>query len=215
MSVETDPALYSSNYVRLEGDSYFTEPAVTRALARRLPDRVKKIWEPSCGRGDMARVFMDYGFDVYGSDINAEAFQEDCPFEKLDFLSGQLPGFYCEEKIDAICGNPPFGDLAEKFVRRALTFEDIGFVAFVLRSEWKHAKGTLDLFTDPKYHYAKEIVLTWRPRWDWWLPLDQQLKIDPKTGKKVKMSPRHNFVVQVWDREHVGPPIQEFATRTN
>lgn len=214
MSVESDPALYGSNYERIENDAYFTEPAVSSALVRRIPQGVVNIWEPSAGRGDMARVFNDSGYNTFCSDINFEPFDDAvAPFEVVDFLGDTLPSFYLDEKIDAICGNPPFGDLAEKFVRKALSFEDVRFVAFVLRAEWNHAKGVRDLFADPKYHFSKEVVLTWRPRWDWWLPPDQQCKVDPKTGKKVRMSPRHNFSIFCWDREHKGPSTQDFATR--
>lgn len=213
MSVETDPALYSSNYERMKDDAYYTEPAVSGALVRRIPSGITNIWEPSAGRGDMARVFADNGYNVFCSDINAEQFDDAIgPFEQVDFLAS-VPSFYVEERIDAICGNPPFGTLAEQFVRKALSMDDIRFVAFVLRAEWNHAKGVRDLFADPQYHFAKEIVLTWRPRWDWWLPKDQQMKLDPKTGKKVKMSPRHNFSIFCWDREHKGPSTQDFATR--
>ena len=213
-----DPAMIKSAFARNPRDSYYTERAVTEAIARRIPDGIKTIWEPACGRGDMARVLRDHSFNVLCSDIHIDpngGLEEACA-EQFDFLNPQeqpWPEFYLLNDIDAIITNPPFGDDAEKFIRRALSYKDIRYFAFVLRSEWKHGKSRLDLFTEEPY--AGEIVLTWRPRWDWWLTDDEKRakKIEAGKDPDVSNSPRHNYSVLVWDREHKGLPWQQFATR--
>jgi hypothetical protein len=202
MSNKTDPALYASEFERNEGDRYWTGPSEAAAIARRVPDYVKTVWEPCAGRGDLARVIKDYGFDVFASDIDPSEFDTTIgPVEKTDFLGDTVPGFFIDEKIDAIITNPPFGKEAEACVRKALSYDNIDYVAFFLRSEWKHGSRRFDLFNDPKYNFSKEIVLTWRPRWDWWF------------RDKPEASPRHNFSWLVWDRRN---PRQhsEWATRS-
>lgn len=201
MAYKDDKALYESNYERNEGDRYWTEQPAAAAMARRIPQGITTVWECAGGRGDLARVIKDFGFNVFASDIDVSEFDTDvCPVEQVNFLGDDLPSFFIEEEIDAIITNPPFGTDAEAFARKALEFENIRFVALLLRSEWKHSKRRLDLFSE-KAHYAQEIALTWRPRWDWWF------------REKALKSPRHNFSWFVWDREHTGKATQDFATK--
>lgn len=201
MSVKDDPALYSSNFERNENDRYWTGEAEASAIARRIPSGIGTVWEPAAGRGDLAKVIQGFGYDVFASDIDISEFNANCELEQCDFLGDGTPSFFIDQQIDAIITNSPFGKKAEAFVRKALTYENVRYMAFLLRSEWKHGSKRLDLF-QPGSHYAKEIVLTWRPRWDWWF------------RDKAESSPRHNFSWFCWDREHVGEPTQTFATRT-
>ena len=50
--------LGEAGFQRIEGDRYFTEPWVTRALLSRVKF-YDPIWEPACGRGDMADVLTE------------------------------------------------------------------------------------------------------------------------------------------------------------
>lgn len=220
MGILSDPALFKSGFKRHLNDAYYTEPAVSKALARRLPSAVKAVWEPACGRGDMAQMLLAHGKRVFCSDLDISdidvkaAAKVGVPVRRGNFLDDKdIPEFVTMEDIDAICTNPPFGDDAERFVRQALTFSNIRFFAFVLRSEWKHGKSRLDLFT--KEPYSSEIVLTWRPRWDWWMTEDEKRAARIANGKDPDKdySPRHNFSILCWDREHKGPPTQQFAVR--
>lgn len=205
----TDNAFTESNFERTENDSYYTEHAITKVLIPRMPDGIVNVWEPFAGRGDMVRILQDFGgFNVFATDIDTTKYDTGLgTIEQLDFLSGQLPTFMSEENIHAICSNPPFGKQAALCVRHALTtFQDIRFFAFVLRSNWKHAVTYRDLFGTayddrPAQPYAKEIVLQWRPRWDWWF------------RDKPEASPIHQYSIFCWDRAHTGPAIQQFAMR--
>lgn len=202
-----DPALYESGYDRRENERYFTHPWITNALIKHMPEYLlsEKIWEPAAGRGDMAGVLMDHGYEVFASDIDISEYAHgfDSAAE-MDFL-GDVPLDMLFE-FKAVITNPPYGggkvdyrdrkvEPSEAFVRKAL---DIGmdYVAMVLRSEFNSAAGRVDLFTAPEYGFAHEIVLTTRPRWDWWY------------AEEAKASPRHNFSIFVWDRRWNKPPTQ-------
>jgi hypothetical protein len=223
MTVKTDPALYGSDFARNPLDRYFTEPRVSEALIKRLSSSSlplnANIWEPCCGRGDIAGVLHNNGHHPFMSDIDISEVDPRAvqvlklPVVQHDFLSDNVPDFVVYEDIHGIITNPPFGDLAEKVIRQALTFQNLRYFAFLLRSEWNHGKSRLDLFT--KQPFAKEIVLTWRPRWDWWMTDEQKRAAKVAAGKDpdVDHSPRHNFSWFVWDRGHVGAPTQEWATR--
>lgn len=209
MAVKDDPALYSSNYERNENERYFTEPWVTRALLKHLPAYVGegRIWEPAAGRGDMAGVLRDQGYDVFCSDIDMSEYAYEIgpgQGEVIDFLAEPY-SFEWPEEFTAIITNPPYGggkvsfegrkmEPAEAFVRKAIN-TGVPYVAMVLRSEFNSAGRRTDLF-EPGMGFAHEIVLTKRPRWDWWF------------RDKPEASPRHNFSIFVWDKKWHGPSTQ-------
>ena len=66
---------------REEEDFYPTHPSITQMLL----DREKlegTIWEPSCGKGDMSEVLIDYGYDVFSTDLIDRGYGEG----GIDFL---------------------------------------------------------------------------------------------------------------------------------
>jgi hypothetical protein len=204
LTVNSNVAFVQSNFERKDGDRYFTQPDATSALLPYMPVNIKRVWEPAAGRGDMAAVLGDWGYDVVASDINLDEFDPGiCEAFHYNFLSeegGALPrALY--GPVQAIVTNPPFGREAEAFVRQALSYEDVRYCAFLLRTVWKSASGRVDLFLDPKYHFAYEIALTWRPRWDWWF------------REKPEKSPMHNYSWFVWDREWEGRNTTFWATK--
>lgn len=177
--------LGESGFERVEGDRYWTEPWVTQALL----DAVKfrgLVWEPACGRGDMADVLTNAGYSVMVSDIAGDSLG--CRnAARADFLAHSSPG----DALFSIVTNPPYA-LAEEFIRHALelTARASGMVAMLLRNEYDCAAGRRYLFEQEAF--AAKRVLTKRPRWvD---DLDQP-----------SASPRHNFAWYVWDHHHSGP----------
>ena len=201
MAISDDPSLYGSNFERMEGDRYWTEPWLTRALLESV-DVPSLVWEPAAGRGDISRVLEDFGHDVIATDID----MSECvtPGHELDFLKTVTLPKMGEVKVNGIVTNPPYNvpqGVAVKFVEHA-TFllsdnPELIFVAMLLRSEFCNAKTRRHLFGECG-HYWGEIVLTKRPRWDWWFR-DAPLA-----------SPRHNFSWFIWQRNCVGPARQIF-----
>ena len=179
-----------SNYERVENDQYFTEPWCSRIILKYLPPKdVIRVWEPSAGRGDMARVLVEEGgFLVTASDIDMENFDRSikCTKVERDFFSYKK----APTGMDAIVTKPPYGDLAEKFIRHALSM-DVKYVAMLLRVDWDSAGTRADLFQDNEYGFARKIVLLSRPRWDWWK--------EPVEGE-VRKSPMHNYAWFLWHK---------------
>lgn len=212
----------NSGYARNEKERYFTEPWCTRALVPFIPAYVaeRPVWECAAGRGDLAQVLADFGYDVVASDIDLSEYNHDLGSARVeDFLASE-PSMEIAESFSAIITNPPYGKepkeefeseedkerrkrtLAEKFVRHALD-HGVDYVAMFLRAEFNHAGGRTDLWDRTKYPFAYEIVMTSRPRWDWWLP-------PPPPGEK-KSGPMHNYSWFVWDRQWQGPSTTFFA----
>ncbi len=219
----------NSAFERNENDAYYTEPWVTRALLRVCWEQIQyqgTVWEPACGPGHMAREILG-SRAVYCSDINPELpldILEHDNFkgsDKIDFLGSELDWmdqFVYKNDIGSLITNPPFGKLAEKFVRRALEMRGISFVAMLLRTDFNHAGGYTDLFTDAGNHFAYEVVLTSRPRWDWWMTPEQKRAAKIAAGKDPDgkdHGPMHNFSWFVWDQAWQGPSTQFWQGRTD
>lgn len=198
MIVRHDPAMISSNYERHEADQYYTEPWVTKALVTHPDVRwmlegfstysngYPVIWEPAAGRLDMVKVIYNHlSNKVYCSDLFPQ--KEHGPIAELDFTSDLSSVFVEFDRFDCIITNPPFTKQDEFLIQafKLLIGGDVNTVAFLLRSEFKHAKGRRKFFDDTLY--AGELVLTKRPRWDkWW------------EGNAPKHSPRHNYSWYLW-----------------
>lgn len=199
-----------SDYERRPNEQYFTHPWCTRALMHVAPlERLKArpIWEPAAGRGDITMVLQEFDLDVANSDIDIGNFDSDLgSINALDFLAEPVTMDIAEE-YSGIITNPPYGGKkviydgkgltpAEAFVRHSLAL-GVDYVAMILRTDWNHSKKRKDLFTGPPFAY--EVVLTSRPRWDWWY--DRDPWDEPK-------SPMHNYSWFVWDRLWKGPSTQ-------
>ena len=137
---------------RNKTDFYATPPEVTVALLDFLEDRgiitpYCTIWEPACGGLAMVEVLLDREYHVIGSDLHP---QIECMLP-LDFM-------HADEKCDWIITNPPFSKAAE-FITHAL---ELGKpCAFLLKSQFWHAKSRLNLFRENPPAYV--LPLTWRP----------------------------------------------------
>ena len=85
-----------------------THPSITQMLLDR-EEFDGTIWEPACGQGDMNRVLIDRGYDVFSTDLTDRGYGEG----RVDFLKDdQISRF---GKVDNIITNPPF-KIATEFV---------------------------------------------------------------------------------------------------
>ena len=145
---------------RNKTDYYRTPPEVTVALldfleSERILDNTKTIWEPACGTGEMVEAMLDKGYMVVCSDLHPTDY---IGYAKpMDFLTEQVM-----TPFDWIITNPPFS-CAEKFIRRALELRRP--CAFLLKSQFWHARSRLSLFRDHPPSYV--LPLTWRPDFLW------------------------------------------------
>jgi hypothetical protein len=138
---------------RNKTDFYATPTEVTVALldfleSKELISPECLIWEPACGNGAMERVMRDRGYTVLGTDLYPQV----PGVGSVNFLQTRTP--YC----DWIITNPPFSKATE-FITQAL---ELGKpCAFLLKSQFWHAKSRLTLFRENPPSYV--LPLTWRP----------------------------------------------------
>lgn len=178
LSDNLDPSMVgAAKYERIENDFYPTPAWCTDVLVRHV--NFGPVWEPACGNGAISKVLADYGMRVLSTDLIDRGYGE-----------GGRDFFLETNELHDIVTNPPYGDLAEAFIRHALalTKPHKRKVAMLMRNEWDSASSRSDLYAHP---YAMKIVLTKRPRW-----------IEGSTG-----APRHNYAWFVWDWQHEGLPV--------
>ena len=137
---------------RNKTDFYATPEEVTVALldfleSKNLISPGCLIWEPACGSGAMTEVMLNRGYGVLGTDL----YPQDPGIAGEDFLKSRNP-------CNWIITNPPFSKATE-FITHAL---ELGKpCAFLLKSQFWHAKSRLDLFRENPPSYV--LPLTWRP----------------------------------------------------
>ncbi len=131
---------------RRELDFYPTPTECTVALMNFMKFPKMRIWEPCCGDGAISKVLLEYGHDVFSSDIHTDYGEE------MDFF------FVREVGCDAIITNPPF-NLSEEFIIKSIQTCDI--VCMLLKSQYWHAKKRQSLFNKSVPEWV--LPLTWRP----------------------------------------------------
>lgn len=202
MSFTNDVAMNESGYDRVPLDFYPTPAWITEIICdfigEHFPnygtgnDGYGSILEPACGEGHMSKVMEARGLKVDSYDLMDRGYG----LGGVDFLKNTWNmGHY-----DGIVTNPPYGDIAKKFIEHGINLIDRTdkFMIMILRNEFDCAKGVTHLFNHPSF-YAK-IVLTRRPLW-----------IEPKEGEKSG-SPRHNYSCFVWTNL-LDSPEAEFGPR--
>jgi len=139
------------------GDCYDTPPEAVAALLRceKLP---YKIWEPACGKGNIAGVLIDAGHAVYPTDLNDRGYG----IAGIDFLLHGPP-----VDCDAIVTNPPFS-LAEEFVEVAL--ERAPMVVMLLRLAFYESDRRSDILEGrglARIHcFRKRLPMMHREGWE-------------------------------------------------
>lgn len=165
---------------------------VLKAMKKPNGDPIKRIWEPACGDGRLARVLEWHGFEVIASDIREYPgfgvggldFLNDDPAEKWGWDIGE---------IDAIVTNPPFS-LAEDFIRKALSITPN--VAMLLKQTYWNAGGrSRGLWFD--HMPDLELKLTWRLAF-----------LESERGK----SPLMDCMWAVWNGDNAGDRLQKYCT---
>ena len=115
-----------------------------------------KIWEVSCGEGNISRVLESRGHNVRSSDLIDRGYGE-----KLDFLSIDKSDFWDGD----ILTNPPYkGNIDIKFVEKALDVVKGGkFVIMLFKTIFLASKKRYDLFSKYKpsyvYTHSKRIKI--------------------------------------------------------
>jgi len=187
-----DKAMTGSQFARNDLDFYPTpewmgEPAMEWVVNNHGS---RGIWEPCAGNGALVKTIHAMTLpnarqhNVY-TDIKE---YPDFLYKPLfagteDFLTSTR-----DWSNGVIMTNPPYGDIAEQIVRKALKLtHPHGVVVMLLRSEWDKAVSRHDLF-EKKSPFRVEISLSPRPIW---VP-------GSKSGA------RHSYSWFIWDWQWVG-----------
>jgi hypothetical protein len=189
-----DAAMGDLGYERREADFYPTPAWCSEAVIPYLHMHgvysFTPIWECAAGMGDMSEVLKQHFPDVVSTDLFNYGYEPCKP--GVDFLKTTV------DFDGAIVTNPPYGDLAEQFIRHGIerTRKHEGVLALLMRNEYDCAKGRSELFIN--HPFARKVVLTTRPRW-----------IPDSTG-----APRHNYAWFIWDHKWAdGPPAISYHVR--
>lgn len=89
---------------------FYTPPELAEMLKNLLPSEPRRVYDPTCGRGNLLGVFGDH-VEKFGQDIDAEAVAD--ASNRLVNFHGAVgdvlasPAFI-DERFDAIVANPPF-----------------------------------------------------------------------------------------------------------
>ena len=193
----SDKAMSNLGYDRVEDDFYATptwmiENILPTLINRGLVNRGTKFVEPACGDGAISKVLENWELVTYSSDLCDRGYGT----PGKDFLQSTVADL---RDGTFIFTNPPFGNLAEQFVRHALKLTKNvknGRVGMILRNEWDSGKGRMDLFQNHPA-FCMKITYTTRPRWI----------------ANTKGSPRHNYAAFFWDWNNKSDPVIQYINK--
>ncbi|MEM7663819.1 MAG: class I SAM-dependent methyltransferase [Pseudomonadota bacterium] len=114
-------------------DLYETPDCATETLCRELA-LPRKIWEPACGPGAIAKILKKHGHIVTCTDLVDYDYGE----SGVDFLME----YVAPEGVECIVTNPPF-KLANEFVRHSLTL--VPRCVMLLRLAYLEGAGRSDI----------------------------------------------------------------------
>ena len=127
---------------REDNDFYATEPLATVLLCEK-EKFTQTVWEPCVGKGHIATVLSQQGYNVVCTDIIDRGYPKT---EIRDFLSVQEQGGG-ENKNDIVT-NPPY-KLATTFVKKALDISAVGVkVAMFLKIQFLESQERWELFKE-------------------------------------------------------------------
>lgn len=199
-----------SGYERRERDLYETPETPTRALLPHIPAGVGRVWEPACATGKIVRVLQSAGYEVFGSDISKDWNFFQCGVNVIG------------DSTQLILTNPPYSH-AQQFIEHALSLP-VRVVIMLLPIEFDSAKTRKHLFKDNP-HFAKKLVLLDRIKW-FDFPqfcktcngtgqntfFEPPMKCEPCKGKGfTKSGPSENHAWFIWDKQHSGPHLVDYA----
>lgn len=167
-------AVMASRVEARGSDDFFpTPPWATRALCAEVlglaPGAALSVWEPACGEGHMAVPLADFFAEVVASDLHDRGFSP-LHGSKWDFLTLLPQDQFEPGRFDWIITNPPFGDLPQQFVERAMLHRPRVGVAMFVPLRWLETIArAVELFIPFPPHvvavFAERVALT-RGGWD-------------------------------------------------
>lgn len=144
--------LGASNHCEEEreiNDFYATDPKAIDELLK-YENFDKNIWECACGQGHLSKKLVEYGYNVYSTDLIDRGYQD----ETLDFLKSD------KSFNGDIITNPPYKFCSE-FILKALELSKNKVAMFLKLQTLEGKQRYLDIFSKqpPKtiYVFVKRI----------------------------------------------------------
>lgn len=166
------------------GDDFYQtpRPAIDALIAEeRLP---RCVWEPACGLGAISGPIAEAGHEVISTDLVERGYGQG----RIDFLMEPR----APEGVQAIVTNPPF-KLAQEFAEKALSFDSVRKVAFLLRLAFLESQRRTAIIDEAPLRR----VLLFRKR----LPFMHREGYDGPKNSNSGMP----FAWFVWDKDDCGP----------
>jgi hypothetical protein len=136
---------------REANDFYPTPPEATRALLPEIADFPRRIWEPACGDGAIAKELVRGGFQHVSTDLVDRGWG----IGGRDFLATECAA------AAAIVTNPPFEKmLISRFIEHAVHRLRVPYVAILVNVNFWHANSRTSLFD--RRRPSAILPLTWR-----------------------------------------------------
>lgn len=187
-----------------QSEQWYVEP---RSMVEQLFDAVAfrgRIWDPSCGGGNILDVASDRGHATFGSDIVDRAKRDPShPFRKVDFLKIRSLPFRPSlgERVSLIC-NPPYGkvgseaNMGTKFVSHARRYfrGEVERMAFIVPIEFVAGQSRFELYQRDRPSHL--LIASQRPS----MLSGELLAEGRKAGGGMA-----DYAVIVWTR---GPPVK-------
>ncbi len=169
---------------REENDFYPTpQYAVEELLKREKFDG--NIWECACGEGDISKVCINNGYEVYSTDL----IYRNYGIGDVDFLK------YDGIKYDNIITNPPY-KIGLEFIKQSKKYTNKK-IAMFLKTVFLESESRYEMFQDTDYalktmyQFSKRVSLY-------------------KNGQKMKNSGMISYAWYVWEKGYIGKPTIEW-----
>tara|TARA_R110002110_G_scaffold64634_3_gene178555 strand:+ start:1239 stop:1931 length:693 start_codon:yes stop_codon:yes gene_type:complete len=114
--------------------------ALLNVEGRRIRSVSRRVQECASGEGDLVRVLAAYDFDVVASDIRRGP--EICGQGGVDFLKSK------RLRAPVIITNPPFAEVAEKFIRHAKKLKALYLALLLPSGFFQSAAANIRCFLD-------------------------------------------------------------------
>jgi len=184
--LETATRLVGDSKERVRADFYPTPGWAVEALLQR-ENFVGSCWEPACGKGDISKVLMNSGYDVYSTDLLDYGFG----IPDVDFLNENSMFSETHKKVDNIITNPPF-NIAIEFINTSKRFAD-DKIAMFLKTTFLEGVERQIMWKDKQFPFKKMYQFSRRVSFG-------------KEDKTHKNGGMMAFAWFVWDKSHTGSP---------
>lgn len=151
-------------------------------------------WDPACGAGNIPKTLAALGVQCLGTDIVDRGYPGTGVLDFLTAVPWKLEG------SNAIVTNPPYDDLAERFVLRGLDL--VPYVAVLVQTKFQHSQGRYERLFGP-HPPSRILIFVDRP----------SMPPGHLVGKIKASGGKMDFLWMIWDKRTPGPTTTHWIRR--